>query len=270
MKYLAIALLLPFSPAYTQAPPVMLATSYEQQSVVGWLASEKLDGVRGYWDGKQLLSRQGTIFPAPADFIADFPDFPLDGELYSGRGKFAETSGNVRSGKNWSKIRYHVFDVPYAQGGLRERLAVLEKWLAKHPNSHIVIVEQTPIANIDDAIAMREKIEQAGGEGVMLRNPDTPYLPTRTETLLKLKSHQDAECIVRSHLPGKGRLIGKLGSLVCELSDGRQIKIGSGFTDSERTHPPAIGTTITYRYNGYTKTGKPRFVRFWRIREGKQ
>lgn len=269
MKPLVLALLLPFASVFAEPPPVMLAKPYRQQSVSGWLASEKLDGVRGYWNGVEMLSRKGTVFPAPTDFIANFPDFPLDGELYSGRGKFAETSGKVRSGKDWSAIRYHVFDVPNAKGGLRDRLAVLEKWLGKYPNVNIVIVEQRPISDIDEAIRMREQIEHAGGEGVMLRDPNAPYLPTRTETLLKLKSHQDAECIVREHLPGKGKFTNKMGSMICELPNGQSIKIGTGFTDTERENPPAIGTTITYRYNGYTKTGKPRFVRFWRIRNEK-
>ena len=40
---------------------LMLLSTYENQDVQGWVMSEKLDGVRGYWDGKTLLSRQGTL-----------------------------------------------------------------------------------------------------------------------------------------------------------------------------------------------------------------
>ncbi len=246
--------------------PVMLAKNYDNQKVAGWLASEKLDGVRGYWNGSHLLSRQGNRFPAPSSFVADFPDFALDGELYIGRHRFAQTSGKVRSGEDWSDIKYHVFDVPNAQGGLLERLEVLEKWLLEHPNPHIVVVKQTPVKSIDEAQIMRTEIDKLGGEGIILREPNAPYLPTRTETMLKLKTFFDAECVVRQHIEGKGKFLGKLGAVVCELSDGSMIKIGSGFSNLERENPPPIGSTITYRYNGFTKNGKPRFARFWRIR----
>ena len=42
---------------------LMLLDTYENQDVQGWVMSEKLDGVRGYWDGKTLLSRQGLPLP---------------------------------------------------------------------------------------------------------------------------------------------------------------------------------------------------------------
>lgn len=86
-------------------PPIMLAETYQNQNINGWLASEKLDGVRGYWDGEKLLSRNGNFYDAPTGFTNHFPPFPIDGELYIGRGKFAETSSKVRSGKDWSDIK---------------------------------------------------------------------------------------------------------------------------------------------------------------------
>src|SRR5262249_37916216 len=42
-----------------QEPPLLLAESWDCiTDPAGWLLSEKLDGVRAYWDGKQFLSRQ--------------------------------------------------------------------------------------------------------------------------------------------------------------------------------------------------------------------
>ena len=54
---------------------LMLLDTYENQDVQGWVMSEKLDGVRGYWDGKALLSRQGLPLPAPAYFTAQISAF---------------------------------------------------------------------------------------------------------------------------------------------------------------------------------------------------
>src|SRR5210317_1978311 len=58
--------------------------------------SEKYDGVRAFWNGEQLLSRQGNVIQAPAWFIEPLPDEPLDGELWLGRGLFDKVSGIIR------------------------------------------------------------------------------------------------------------------------------------------------------------------------------
>jgi len=59
----------------------------------GWWMSEKLDGVRAYWDGKQFLSRNNNIFYAPEWFTEGLPGHQLDGELWVARKKFNFTSG---------------------------------------------------------------------------------------------------------------------------------------------------------------------------------
>ncbi len=247
----------------------MLAKNYQSQDVSGWLMSEKLDGVRGVWNGREMRSKNGNIYPAPIAFIKDFPDFALDGELYSKRGEFAKISGIVRAGDDWSALKYYVFDVPDEKGGLLQRLSKIKNWLKTNPNSNILVIKQTKIKDIAEAKHYLAEIEKLGGEGVILREPNAPYMSKRTDTYLKLKSYQDDECIVIEHLQGRGKYQNKLGSIKCQLDDGKTIRIGSGFTDSERENPPPIDTVITYRYNGLTKNGVPRFVRFWRIRDDK-
>ena len=54
-------------------PDLLLANKWEDSDVTGWWISEKLDGVRAYWDGSQFLSRLGNQFPAPDWFIQDLP-----------------------------------------------------------------------------------------------------------------------------------------------------------------------------------------------------
>ena len=54
----------------------------------GWFMSEKLDGVRCYWNGKTLYSRNKNIFYAPKFFTEGWPNSPLDGELFLGRDRF--------------------------------------------------------------------------------------------------------------------------------------------------------------------------------------
>ena len=82
----------------TPKPPLMLAKVYESGvDLADYWVSEKLDGVRAYWNGSRLLSRNGNVFPAPDWFVADFPKVPLDGELWGGRGTFDAASAADRA-----------------------------------------------------------------------------------------------------------------------------------------------------------------------------
>ena len=61
---------------------------------------------------------------------------------------------------------------------------------------------------------------------------------------------------------------GLTGALLVEMPSGQRFKIGSGLRDADRAQPPAIGSTITYRFNGTHASGLPRFARYWRVRDG--
>ena len=249
-----------------QAEALLLAQEYLQQDVRGWAMSEKLDGVRAFWNGKQLLSRNGYAFTPSPGFTRDFPPFALDGELYSSRAQFERISAVVRSSKgDWSTLKLHVFDVPHAQGNLYQRLAVLQEWLKAHPQANIVCIAQHEVRNFAQVQAFLRQIEAGGGEGVMLRDPNAGYAAGRSNQLLKLKSHQDAECTVTAHHAGKGKYTGKLGAFTCRNEYG-EFRIGSGLSDADRGNPPPVGTVITYRYRGFTAKGLPRFPTYVRVR----
>ncbi len=89
-------LLVPALPVHAAAPgpPLMLANVYRPGMPLGdYWASEKLDGVRGYWDGHQLLTRGGERIAAPAWFTAGWPAVAMDGELWAGGGDGRRTVG---------------------------------------------------------------------------------------------------------------------------------------------------------------------------------
>jgi DNA ligase-1 len=112
-----------------------------------------------------------------------------------------------------------------------------------------------------------ERVEALGGEGLMLRRPGSVYEAGRSVTLLKVKSFLDAEARVLEHLPGAGRHKGRLGALLVELADGTKFSVGTGFSDAERERPPAVGATITFRYQELSEGGVPRFPSFLGVRQ---
>lgn len=252
-------------------PPVLLAQSledYEDLDPAGWLESEKLDGLRGLFNGEQFISRQGNVFAAPDFFLTGIPQIPLDGELWTGRGKaeFQAAMSIVRSGNSgeaWKKVKFVVFDAPAHPGTFEQRLAHLQSLqLPAH-----VVVHPHQVCDGRDGLTRRlQETAKAGGEGRMLRKPGSVYEGRRSSSLLKVKPFQDAEAEVTAHVAGKGRLKGMLGGLIVKTSDGRVFNIGTGFTDADRRDPPPIGCTVTYRFAGCTADGLPKCVSFLRIR----
>ncbi|WP_305805463.1 DNA ligase [Stenotrophomonas sp. YIM B06876] len=270
---LAALLLMPAVPAAAGSPPMlMLANSWrEGPEVSQYWVSEKLDGVRARWDGKVLWSRAGNRIDAPAWFVAGWPPMELDGELWLGRDRFDETSALVRTtgatDSGWRRLRFMVFDAPAHPGTFDARLEILQTRIRA---AHVPWLQAIPQRQLADTAALHRHLREvvaAGGEGLMLHHRHGRYLPGRSDTLFKLKPWDDAEARVVAHVPGKGKYTGMLGALLVERADGRQFRLGSGFTDAQRAAPPPLGSHVTYRYNGLTSTGLPRFARFLRIRE---
>ena len=267
-----LALLVAAVPGITgDKPNLTLANRYHDNiNLADYYVSEKLDGVRAYWDGQQLRSRQGNVFAAPDWFLAALPNTPLDGELWSKRGDFAAISGIVRRTRphpGWRRITYMIFDMPQAPGHFESRLAAMRQIATAAAVPHLQVVEQWQITNADSLQQKMAEITALGGEGLMLRRRHAPYRGGRNDDLLKLKPFADAEAVVVAHHPGKGEFTGMLGSLEVENASGLRFKIGSGFTHAERRTPPPLGAAVTYKYNGFTKNGIPRFPVFLRVRD---
>ena len=249
-------------------PRLMLATVYQGGvHVPDYWISEKLDGVRGYWDGRQLRTRGGHSITPPAWFTSGWPRIEMDGELWMGRGRFDETSAMIRATKAdnaaWKQVRFMVFDLPGA-GGTFDARVVKMRGLAKLPS--LQPVPQFRLANAAELDSRLRQLVSAGGEGLMLHHRNGRYRIGRSGDLLKYKAHEDAEARVVAHAPGKGKYAGMLGALVLQRPDGRRFRLGTGFTDAQRADPPPIGSVVTYRFNGLTTKGLPRFARFQRIR----
>jgi len=252
-------------------PSLMLATRYEAGiDVSRYWVSEKLDGVRGRWDGRHLRTRSGLPIDPPAWFTAGWPTVAMDGELWLGRRRFDEVSGIVRGlqadDAGWRRVRFMVFDLPGHPGRFEARVMRMRSLLASAANPRLQPVAQFRVANADALDARLAAIVAAGGEGLMLQHRDAGYRTGRSDALLKYKPHDDAEARVIAHTAGQGKYTGMLGALIVQRADGLQFRLGSGFSDAQRQRPPAIGSHVTYRYNGLSSRGLPRFARFMRIR----
>ena len=259
------------APTWAQAPALTLANRYHPGvDLEAYWVSEKFDGVRAYWNGQQLLSRGGHPIHAPAWFTEGWPTESADGELWAGRRGFQQAVSTVRQqtpdDEAWRKIRFMVFDLPGHSGNFTQRIAAYRLWVAQRQQPWVQAVEQTRAP--DHATLQRQLLamDRAGGEGLMLHRGDTLYRAERSDNLLKLKTHEDAEAEVIGHTAGRGKYAGMTGALRVRSADGREFRIGSGLTDALRRDPPAVGTWITYRFRGLNDSGLPRFATWLRVR----
>lgn len=230
--------------------------------------SEKLDGVRAFWDGKNLYSKGGKLLTPPSFFTQNFPPFAIEGELWSKRGDFENIVSILKSTKKkekWRELKFYIFEVPNQQGGILKRLEVLEAYLASQPAPFISIIPQLPLNTLQALQDALSAITQVGGEGVVVREKDAPYYTGRNKKAMKLKLYEDRECKITSYVQGKGKFENLVGSIIC-LDGDVEFKIGSGMSEDFRKNPPKVGTIITYKYFGLNKNKLPKFPVFLRIR----
>ena len=253
------------------APALLLAQVYRPGlPLQDYWVSEKYDGVRGFWDGRTLRTRGGETVQAPAWFTAGWPEVPMDGELWAGRGRFSHAQSTTRQQQPgdvaWRQIRFMVFDLPGDKGTFDQRLPALNALVESLGQPWVQAVPQRRVANDAALQALLHRTVRAGGEGLMLHRGASLYRAGRSDDLIKVKTHEDTEARVVAHLPGKGRHAGRLGALLVETPSGQRFRLGAGFSDADRERPPPVGSWVTYRFRGTHNGGLPRCASFVRAR----
>jgi len=160
-----------------------LLKDWTGQDLCGWLATEKLDGCRAYWDGQHLWTRGGNI-------IADLPRLSsqlpprvhLDGEVHAGRGGFETARLAVQFGRDNASVRFTAFDAPQAAGTYAERLeAARAVWCD--------VAEAWPVHSSIHLAKLFNDIHDNGGEGLVCRHPAaTGYETGRSPHAIRIKS----------------------------------------------------------------------------------
>lgn len=241
---------------------------YNDQNINGWLISEKLDGIRGYWDGKNLYTKNGNRINTPNNFTKNFPPFALDGELWSKRDDFEFIQATVldeHPSNDWNKISFNIFEVPNTQGNFQKRLHKAKLWFSQHPNKYIKIIPQKVCKDENHLLKELDKIVKLKGEGIIVKDSTQDYHTGRSPYILKVKKVQDMEGkIIGYNFRDDGKT---LKSFQVKLHNGVIFNLGGGLTDYQRKNALSIGKIVTFKYYGFTKYGKPKFASFLRVRE---
>jgi DNA ligase-1 len=161
---------------------------------------------------------------------------------------------------DWHQVQYMIFDLPQATEPFAERAQRIQTVLAQAKQPWLQAVPHQRVADAHSLQTLLRSTVQAGGEGLVLHRANALWSPGRSDALFKLKPLPDEDARVVGHLPGKGRHAGRLGALLLEMPDGQRFALGTGFTDAQRTDPPAVGSVVTYRYRDRTPKGFQRLA----------
>lgn len=259
------------------APPVLLAHPWDGGDPTGWWMSEKLDGVRAWWNGEKFLSRLGNEFHAPDWFKALLPKVVLDGELWVGRKQFQKTISTVRklipTDSEWQDITYVLYDAPTHGGAFEERIKYLEGLFPVFRSEggegvgQVCVLEQTQVQSLEHMKTVLASVEALGGEGLVIRQAGSAYESDRSWTCQKVKTFFDDEAEVIGYTDGRGKHKGRIGALVVKWKD-KEFEIGTGLTDKDRENPPAIGAIVTFRYTALSEDkGLPKPASYVGVRD---
>ena len=238
-----------------------------KHGVIGQLMSEKLDGMRAFWDGgvsrghaaldvpwantekdkkivyaTGLWSRYGKVIHAPDWWLDKLPLIPLDGELFTGRGKFQQTMSFCRKHtpvySEWEQVQFMVFDSPclsnvlydshIKQGSYDKQLVGCKEWIETYggewnhtdpkipfQESYAMFDEHTHLSSICQPIKQIQvlsheqysdfvaEVAMLNGEGVILRSPSASYIAERPDHITKIKPFLDAEAEVIGYVTGR-------------------------------------------------------------------
>lgn len=269
-KYLKLLLLLPylflFHTQAKQVPAIQLASQYNlEHNISQYWISEKLDGVRGYWNGYQLFTKNGNPINAPQWFFKHWPKYPIDGELWIDRNKFEQVLSCVSKSTAtpcWQNVKFMMFDLPKSTLNFTDRVEQMKQLVNQVKSPYLKVVHQFRLLTLADLDEKLADIVNQKGEGLMLHYEKAFYTVGKSQNIMKLKPYQEAQAIVLKHLKGKGKYKQMLGALQVKTTEGIIFKIGTGFSDNDRRNPPAIGSIITFKYIGKTQRGVPKFASF--------
>lgn len=233
-----------------------------------------------------LWTRYGKVIHAPDWFLDGLPNFPLDGELWLGRSQasFQELRSIVsqlKPNSRWREVTYWVFDSPPWDSWIMHRslwgreagyklkpdiylsaITTFEtsyNWLQNNlKQSHVKLLDQQKGGDLEKYYNV---VLDSGGEGLMLRNSRSIWVPKRSVNLLKMKPFETEIGVIVGVNPGTGKYVGMMGSLRVSWK-GLIFDLGTGFTDSDRGRDFKIGASVSFRYRDLSRDGIPIEARY--------
>jgi len=257
----------PLGKPFDENIELSLASNYSDKiNVTGWYASDKLDGIRVLWTGRELYTRGGRKLSPPGYFTSGWPSSPLDGEMCLCPSlEHALLPGLLTSSKPeaYLHITMYVLDAPSLNIPYKQRLVTLVSTLTPSPSPFLSLLPSKIVSSPQQVSTLLSDALSRGHEGIILKNPNVLYERKRCWGVVKVKNHLDSEITplqLDKDWRGKDRLTGLFGDKKIHVLSG---VCGNGLADCQRAIRE--GLKITIRYCGLDAKGMPRQPVFHRI-----
>lgn len=243
---------------------VMLAKNMEEDFEWGFdnggykIAEVKYDGLRVVAEVEngsiKYLSREGK--PLPYDGLFDeellkieqkIGPFVLDGEGLSTNFNESMQSKGAKNAEVRSRLRFMAFDLlPMSEWRAqkstmkqKDRSAWLEKMIKDLGLQKIVKSEYVVCTSYEQIRAFYDRVCKAGGEGLIIKDPNATYSWKRVPAWTKWKPVFNYDLKIVGFYEGKGHFKGMLGGFVLDDVDGASGKhvkteCGGGFSKKQR------------------------------------
>ena len=271
-------------PGLIKEYPVMLCSGYEDKLIekIKWpaMVQLKMDGMRfnavvrdnvvefrtrngkeihlhGNLEQEFIQLANGIDCVFDGELVVSYFDGIMDRQTGNGilnkaiKGTISDTEAALVRAIVWDVIPYMYFIDGYCPTPYKDRFAKF-KWGIDFPEK-IQLVQSTIAENIEEARIKFEEYYNAGQEGIILKDMDSPWEDKRAKHQIKFKGELECDLKVVGYEEGTGKYVGKLGALVCESDDGIiKVKVGSGFNDENRESikkQDVIGKVVAVKYN---------------------
>jgi DNA ligase-1 len=282
----------------------MLATAQEDsaeaaETMAGrtFYAEDKFDGIRAqvHKQGDQVVIYTRTMEQCEASYpdvvaaVTTLPgDFLIDGEIvpYENGSVLPFAHIQRRLGRKVltpkiireNPLKLIAFDLLYQDGQLlmdeplRQRRQRLEALINADPACGVLLSRAVEVSRQDEIDASFCNARDCRNEGLMLKDPDSPYSPGRRgQSWLKLKTHLPTlDCVVTAAETGHGKRRNSLSDYTFAVWDreptveGAQLvnvgKAYSGVTDAEIAQLTELFTQLTVQQYGRVRLVEPKIV----------
>jgi DNA ligase-1 len=262
-------------------------TNHESKVSGKKLLEPKLDGVRAllvidadaktatiYSRNGKILENFGHITKGIEDNIELFDrSVVIDGEVVSTSFQALMKQVHRKSDADASDARLMAFDIlplsEFLKGKstlgqrrrsnlLRSMKTVLDKVGSIDIIPQLEVDLDTAVGEIQFKQYNKDAID-TGFEGIMIKDPDAPYVCKRHVAWLKQKPFIEVSLTIVGIEPGTGKNEGKMGAAICEgTDDGKfiRVNVGSGWTDDQRGEidDSVIGQVLEVRADAITQS----------------
>jgi len=213
------------------------------------LFSEKIDGVYCLAlrddDFINIYSRTGEVYTSMRHIESQLSYVMSEGDIVIFEAYEPNTAQSVISGHCRDTKAQHpeltaychqyISEFEFINGGIMTAQESYDYLCDMMSYTDISVIPQKLVYSLEEAMELTKIIWANGGEGSVLCNPNGVFMGGKKNAeKVRIKQGESHDLLVTGIFEGTGKYTGMLGGILCRFRDGIELRVGTGFSDSER------------------------------------